>query len=101
MVAAVAPVYVNMTVVLPPCPCDQGARLNPDASKWTVEDVSKWLKSRGLQEHVYTFEKNDINGTLLLRLDKDTLEQDLHLAETVALQVLDEINLQEQKEVQD
>lgn len=97
MVAAVAPVYVHMTVVLPPCPCEQGARLNPDASKWTVEDVSKWLKSRGLQEHVYTFEKNDINGTLLLRLDKDTLEQELHLAETVALQVLDEINLQEQK----
>ena len=71
--------------------------LNPDVSKWDVMDVGKWLESRGLAEQLKVFKDNDVNGNLLLRLDKDTLVQELHLSETVALQILDEINVQENK----
>jgi hypothetical protein len=73
------------------------AGLNPDVSKWDVMDVGKWLESRGLAEQLKVFKDNDVNGNLLLRLDKDTLVQELHLSETVALQILDEINVQENK----
>jgi hypothetical protein len=75
----------------------QMAGLNPDVSKWDVMDVGKWLESRGLAEQLKVFKDNDVNGNLLLRLDKDTLVQELHLSETVALQILDEINVQENK----
>ena len=44
--------------------------MNPDAAKWNVTEVGKWLESRDLREHVRTFKDNDINGNLLLRLDK-------------------------------
>jgi hypothetical protein len=71
--------------------------LNPDVSKWDVLDVGKWLESRGLTEQVNVFKDNDVNGNLLLRLDKNTLVQELRLSETVALQILDEINVQENK----
>jgi len=48
----------------------QMAGMNPDASKWEPKDVSKWLESRGLSAHVKVFKDNDVNGNLLLRLDK-------------------------------
>ena len=48
----------------------QGDFLNPDISKWDVKEVCKWLRSRGLKEHVQDFEKNDITGSLLLRIGK-------------------------------
>ena len=51
--------------------------LNPDASKWEVKDVSTWLGLRGLQEHAKVFVDNDVNGSLLLRLDKVNIQ--LHL----------------------
>jgi hypothetical protein len=47
-----------------------GPGINPDASKWSTAEVGKWLESRGLREHVNTFKDNDVNGNLLLRLDK-------------------------------
>jgi len=75
----------------------QVAALNPDVSKWDVKDVGKWLESRGLKEQLKVFKDNDVNGNLLLRLDKDTLVQELRLPETVALEILDEINVQEHK----
>jgi hypothetical protein len=48
----------------------QASGLNPDASKWEVKDVGKWLESRGLHAHVKVFADNDVNGNLLLRLSK-------------------------------
>jgi hypothetical protein len=48
--------------------------LNPDASKWEVKDVSTWLGLRGLQEHSKVFVDNDVNGSLLLRLDKVNIQ---------------------------
>lgn len=51
--------------------------LNPDASKWEVKDVRTWLGLRGLQEHAKVFVDNDVNGSLLLRLDKVNIQ--LHL----------------------
>lgn len=35
-----------------------------------VKDVGKWLESRGMHEYVKVFADNDVNGNILLRLDK-------------------------------
>lgn len=36
---------------------------------WTVIDVVNWLKESGFKEYVTNFQKNDIDGELLLQLD--------------------------------
>eukprot|EP01091_Cochliopodium_minus_P009063 TRINITY_DN2164_c0_g1_i2.p1 TRINITY_DN2164_c0_g1~~TRINITY_DN2164_c0_g1_i2.p1 ORF type:complete len:487 (+),score=114.68 TRINITY_DN2164_c0_g1_i2:35-1495(+) len=46
-----------------------------DPILWSVEDVSKYMKSIGFQEYIQTFEENLIDGKVLFDLDdKDLIE---------------------------
>ncbi|KAM6942529.1 WD repeat, SAM and U-box domain-containing protein 1 [Xenentodon cancila] len=51
---------------------------------WTEEDVSGWLVEEGLQGLVDCFKANNIDGTELLGLTKETLASELHI-ESVGL----------------
>ncbi|KAM4631175.1 WD repeat, SAM and U-box domain-containing protein 1 [Polymixia lowei] len=53
-------------------------------SDWSEEDVSAWLVEEGLEGLVDKFRANNIDGTELLSLTKDTLASDLHI-ESVGL----------------
>ncbi|XP_061925965.1 WD repeat, SAM and U-box domain-containing protein 1 isoform X2 [Entelurus aequoreus] len=46
---------------------------------WSEEDVCAWLLEEGLQGLVDTFRTNNIDGTELLALTKETLTTDLHV----------------------
>lgn len=46
-------------------------------SDWSEEDVSTWLVEEGLEDLVDTFKANNIDGTELLNLNKDTLASEL------------------------
>uniref|UniRef100_H2LHA4 WD repeat, SAM and U-box domain-containing protein 1 n=1 Tax=Oryzias latipes TaxID=8090 RepID=H2LHA4_ORYLA len=51
---------------------------------WSEEDVSEWLVEEGLQGLVDKFRTNNIDGTELLSLTKETLASELHI-ESVGL----------------
>ncbi|XP_068173893.1 WD repeat, SAM and U-box domain-containing protein 1 isoform X2 [Antennarius striatus] len=51
---------------------------------WSEEDVSSWLVEEGLQQLVGKFTANNIDGTELLSLTKETLVSELHI-ESVGL----------------
>ncbi|KAK7913179.1 hypothetical protein WMY93_013390 [Mugilogobius chulae] len=53
-------------------------------SDWSEEDVSLWLGEEGLEGLVETFKSNNIDGTELLSLTKETLASELHI-ESVGL----------------
>lgn len=57
-------------------------RSNLLISDWSEEDVSAWLQEEGLGGLVDKFRANDIDGTELLRLTKETLASELHIGET-------------------
>lgn len=46
---------------------------------WSEEDVSLWLVEEGLEGLVEAFRANDIDGTELLSLTKETLASELHI----------------------
>lgn len=48
-------------------------------SDWSEEDVSLWLLEEGLEGLVDTFRTNNIDGTELLSLTKETLASELHI----------------------
>lgn len=48
---------------------------------WSEEDVSEWLVEEGLQGLVDKFRTNNIDGTELLSLTKETLASELHIGE--------------------
>nr|XP_061796041.1 WD repeat, SAM and U-box domain-containing protein 1 isoform X2 [Nerophis lumbriciformis] len=48
-------------------------------SDWSEEDVSVWLLEEGLDGLVDTFKTNNIDGTELLALTKETLLSELHI----------------------
>ncbi|KAM9765174.1 WD repeat, SAM and U-box domain-containing protein 1 isoform 2-T6 [Menidia menidia] len=51
---------------------------------WSEEDVSEWLAEEGLRGLVDKFQANNIDGTELLGLTKETLASELHI-ESVGL----------------
>ncbi|XP_010728257.3 WD repeat, SAM and U-box domain-containing protein 1 isoform X2 [Larimichthys crocea] len=53
-------------------------------SDWSEEDVSAWLVEEGLEGLVEKFAANNIDGTELLNLTKETLASELHI-ESVGL----------------
>ncbi|XP_053722383.1 WD repeat, SAM and U-box domain-containing protein 1 isoform X1 [Synchiropus splendidus] len=53
-------------------------------SDWSEEDVSVWLLDEGLEVLVDKFRSNNIDGTELLNLTKETLASELHI-ESVGL----------------
>ncbi|KAK2853859.1 hypothetical protein Q5P01_006520 [Channa striata] len=53
-------------------------------SDWSEEDVSEWLAEEGLRALVDKFRANNIDGTELLSLTKETLASELHI-ESVGL----------------
>lgn len=53
-------------------------------SDWSEGDVSAWLEGEGLQGLVDKFRANNMDGTELLRLTKETLTSELHI-ESVGL----------------
>ncbi|XP_042263323.1 WD repeat, SAM and U-box domain-containing protein 1 isoform X1 [Thunnus albacares] len=53
-------------------------------SDWSEEDVSAWLLEEGLEGLVDKFRANNIDGTELLNLTKETLASELHI-ESVGL----------------
>ncbi|XP_068616809.1 WD repeat, SAM and U-box domain-containing protein 1 [Brachionichthys hirsutus] len=53
-------------------------------SDWSEKDVSAWLVEEGLQQIVDKFTANNIDGTELLSLTKETLASELHI-ESVGL----------------
>lgn len=50
-------------------------------SDWSEGDVSAWLVEEGLQGLVDKFRANNIDGTELLSLTKETLTSELHIGE--------------------
>ncbi|XP_029951332.1 WD repeat, SAM and U-box domain-containing protein 1 isoform X2 [Salarias fasciatus] len=48
-------------------------------SDWSEDDVSQWLAEEGLGGLVDTFKANNIDGTELLGLTKETLASELHI----------------------
>ncbi|KAM4592877.1 WD repeat, SAM and U-box domain-containing protein 1 isoform 1-T3 [Odontesthes bonariensis] len=46
---------------------------------WSEEDVSEWLEEEGLRGLVDKFQANNIDGTELLSLTKETLASELHI----------------------
>lgn len=50
-------------------------------SDWSEEDVSAWLVEEGLEGLVEKFAANNIDGTELLNLTKETLASELHIGE--------------------
>lgn len=44
-----------------------------DPIKWTIGDVSRFLRAIGLQDHVASFEKNSMNGKSLLKIEERDL----------------------------
>ncbi|XP_026175589.1 WD repeat, SAM and U-box domain-containing protein 1 [Mastacembelus armatus] len=59
-------------------------RLKLLVSDWSEEDVSEWLVEEGLGGLVDKFRANNIDGTELLSLTKETLASELHI-ESVGL----------------
>lgn len=56
-------------------------RLTLLVSDWSEEDVSSWLVEEGLKGLVDKFLANNIDGTELLSLTKETLASELHIGE--------------------
>lgn len=50
-------------------------------SDWSEEDVSEWLVEEGLEGLVDKFRSNNIDGTELLSLTKETLASELLIGE--------------------
>ncbi|XP_028256860.1 WD repeat, SAM and U-box domain-containing protein 1 [Parambassis ranga] len=48
-------------------------------SDWSEDDVSEWLAEEGLEGLVDKFKANNIDGTELLSLTKETLASELHI----------------------
>lgn len=48
---------------------------------WSEEDVSSWLVEEGLEGLVDKFRANNIDGSELLSLTKETLASELHIGE--------------------
>ncbi|XP_057686649.1 WD repeat, SAM and U-box domain-containing protein 1 isoform X1 [Corythoichthys intestinalis] len=62
------------------CPASTSAsRSKLLVSDWSEEDVSVWLLEEGLDGLVDTFKTNNIDGTELLALTKETLLSELHI----------------------
>lgn len=57
---------------------------------WSEEDVSLWLVEEGLEGLVEAFRANDIDGTELLSLTKETLASELHIGEKTHIAHLSE-----------
>lgn len=51
------------------------------ASDWSEKDVSSWLVEQGLEGLVDKFRANNIDGSELLSLTKETLASELHIGE--------------------
>lgn len=51
------------------------------ASDWSEQEVSSWLVGEGLEGLVDKFRANNIDGTELLSLTKETLASELHIGE--------------------
>lgn len=56
-------------------------RLTLLVSDWSEQDVSSWLVEEGLKGLVDKFRANNIDGTELLSLTKETLASELHIGE--------------------
>uniref|UniRef100_A0A3Q4N2F3 WD repeat, SAM and U-box domain-containing protein 1 n=1 Tax=Neolamprologus brichardi TaxID=32507 RepID=A0A3Q4N2F3_NEOBR len=61
-----------------------GGRSKLLVSDWSEDDVSEWLLEEGLEGLVDRFKANNIDGTELLSLTKETLASELHV-ESVGL----------------
>lgn len=48
-------------------------------SDWSEDDVSSWLREEGLEVLVDMFKTNNIDGSELLALNKDSLATDLKI----------------------
>ncbi|XP_008283023.1 WD repeat, SAM and U-box domain-containing protein 1 isoform X3 [Stegastes partitus] len=69
--------------------CSRSGRASAGRSKllvgdWSEDDVSEWLLEEGLEGLVGKFKANNIDGTELLSLTKETLASELHI-ESVGL----------------
>lgn len=51
------------------------------AEDWTVADVAAWLGTLQLTKYAGIFERNCVDGTLLLELDTETLGSELRIAD--------------------
>lgn len=56
-------------------------RLTLLVSDWSEKDVSSWLVEEGLEGLVDKFRANNIDGSELLSLTKETLASELHIGE--------------------
>lgn len=52
-------------------------------TKWTVEDVCQWLGELGLNQYTPNFSENEIDGTELLTLKHETLEQSIGISKYI------------------
>lgn len=50
-------------------------------SDWSEEDVSDWLRGEGLEILVDTFRAQNIDGTELISLNKETLDAYFNIGE--------------------
>lgn len=48
-------------------------------SDWSEDDVSSWLRAEGLEVLVDMFKANNIDGSELLALNKESLASDLKI----------------------
>ena len=44
------------------------------ADSWSVADVCEWLASKGLDQHIGSFQQNEISGPILLDLSLQDLD---------------------------
>lgn len=80
--------FIIFQKLLRPSGTDRLALTHPSAcrskllvSDWSEEDVSAWLAEEGLGGLVDKFRANNIDGTELLCLTKETLASELHIGE--------------------
>lgn len=81
-------IYVSLKIAAPQCLTPifvlgktSAGRLTLLVSDWSEQDVSSWLVEEGLKGLVDKFRANNIDGTELLSLTKETLVSELHIGE--------------------
>lgn len=55
------------------------AHMSDSVADWSIADVSEWLFSQGLYQHLETFTLHGIDGPILLCLTDDELRRDLKI----------------------
>ena len=76
--------HVALTMSADESPCRSLSGLEESPLRWTDEDVSFWLNSKGFEEYCTTFTNQKVNGKILLLLKDEDLftslcmESELH-----------------------